>query len=257
MGLFGTIGKAFKWVGEKIFGSSSSSGGGSSSRSSYHYEPDKVRVAEIEQETKLKLADKEIERVELMKDAQIEILQAQALTQAAIEKARAEGMKEISAQLVNLQEKMLQIAEQRLTIIEKCSLPIIREIENFYNEIGEKIQAHGDEYNTKKLPQLLQILNQYEKGSPAFELYFAQIQNDMTRQGRFIEQQLQQVSERQNLVLQSFLSSKEKILDQTGQITETIAQKFLSDKIQSLPQSQYDAQKSLSTQEIKALPPTV
>ena len=109
-------------------------------------------------------------------------------------------MKEISAQLVSLQEKMLQVAEK--------------------------------------------ILNQYEKDSPAHQLYFAQIQNDMTRQGVFIEQQLQQVSERQNLVLQSFLSSKEKILDQTAQITETITQKLLTEKIQTLP----------PPQEIKALP---
>lgn len=134
----------------------------------------KVRAAEIERDTKLKLADKENER--------------------------AEGMKEISAQLVSLQEKMLQVAEK--------------------------------------------ILNQYEKDSPAYQLYFAQIQNDMTRQSNFIEQQLQAVSERQNLVLQSFLSSKEKILDQTAQITETITQKLLTEKIQTLP----------PPQEIKALP---
>lgn len=281
MGLFGTIGNVIKWVGKKIFGSSSSSSGGSSSggsssSSSYSYESDnKIKIAkierqtkldiankdieraEIERQTKLQLADKEMERVELMRDAQIEILQAQAISQAAIEKARAEGMKDLANHLISLQDKMLEIAEKRMTIIEKCSLPIIKEIETFYNEIGDKIQADNSEYNTTKLPQLLQILNQYEKDSPAFQLYFAQVQNDMARQGRFIEQQLQQVSERQNLVLQSFLSSKEKILEQTGQITETIAQKFLSDKIQTLPQLQYDAQKSLSTQEFKALPSSV
>ena len=244
MGFFSGLVSGVKSFVSGIFGGGSSSGGGGGSSLSYNYEPDKVRVAEIERDTKLKLADKRNERVELVKEATIEILQAQALTQAAIEKARAEGMKEISAQLVSLQEKMLQVAEQRLTIIEKCSLPIIREIENFYNEIGEKIKADSDAYNTEKLPKLLQILNQYEKDSPAYQLYFAQIQNDMTRQGIFIEQQLQQVSERQNLVLQSFLSSKEKILDQTAQITETITQKLLTEKIQTLP----------PPQEIKALP---
>jgi len=95
------------------------------------------------------------------------------------------------------------------------------------------------------LPKLLQILNQYEKDSPAHQLYFAQIQNDMARQSVFIEQQLQQVSERQKLVLQSFLASKEKILDQTAQITGTLANKLLEEKVQNaLPPAQ----------EMKALP---
>ena len=207
----------------------------------------RVKVAKIQQETQLQLADKEFERAELMRDAQqetqLEIIREQTMSQVAIEKARAEGMKDLATHLVSLQEKMLQIAEQRLKIIEKASLPIIREIETFYNEIGEKIQADSDAYNTEKLPKLLQILNQYEKDLPAHQLYFAQIQNDMARQSVFIEQQLQQVSERQNLVLQSFLASKEKILDQTAQITETLAQKLLAEKIQTLP----------PPQEIKAL----
>ena len=242
MGLFSSIVSGVKSFVGGIFGGSSSDGGSSSG---YNYEPDKVRVAEIERDTKLKLADKEIEKIELMKDAQIEILQAQALTQVAIEKARAEGMKELATYLLNLQERMLQIAQQRMEIIEKGSLPIIREIETFYNEIGEKIQADSDAYNTEKLPKLLQILNQYEKDSPAHQLYFAQIQNDMARQGVFIEQQLQKVGERQNLVLQSFLKSKEKILDQTAQITGTLANKLLEEKVQNaLPPAQ----------EMKALP---
>ena len=177
------------------------------------------------------------------------------MSQAMIEKARNEGMREMAAQLVALQERMLEVAEKRITIIEKCSLPIIREIETFYGEIGAKIRANGDEYNLKKLPQLLQILNQYEKGSPAFELYFAQINDDRLRQGRFLEQQLQQVSERQNLVLQSFLSSKDKILEQTGQITQTIAEKFLAERQAALPAPQFDTLKKLQAQNLKFLPP--
>ena len=252
MGLIDKIGGFFGKIADRIFGDSK-----------------EVEVAKIQQETQLRLADKEferaemeqsmqfqianreIDRAEIMRDAQLEIIRAQTMSQVAVEKARAEGMKDLATHLVSLQEKMLQIAEQRLKIIEKASLPIIREIETFYNEIGEKIQADSDAYNTEKLPKLLQILNQYEKDSPAHQLYFAQIQNDMARQGVFIEQQLQQVSERQNLVLQSFLASKEKILDQTAQITETLAQKLLTEKIQTLPPSQ--EVKALPFQEIKSL----
>ena len=241
MGIFSTIGG---WISNFF-------GGGSSSRSSssynYNYEPDKVRIAEIEHDTKIKLAEKENERIELMRDAQIELLKAQAISQAAIEKARVEGMTAMANQLVILQEKMLDIAKKRIAIIEEGSLPLIKEIENFYSEVGDKIQANSDEYNTKKLPQLLGILRQYDVGSPEHEIFSAQIRSDMERQGKFIEQQMERVSERQNLVLQSFISSKEKILEQTGQITERIAEKYLPQGIATL--------QALPVAEVKQLPP--
>ncbi len=218
-------------------------GGGSLSKnrstSSYNYEPDKVKIAEIERDTKLRLADKEAERIELMRDAQLELLRAQTMSQMAIDKARLEGMKEMANQLAALQEKMLDVAAKRIAIIEEGSLPIIREIEKFYDEVGEKISASNDEYNTKKLPQLLAILEQYKEGSPAHKIYSAQIMADMERQGKFIEQQIARVSERQNLVLQSFLSSKGKIVEQTGQITQRIAEGYLPQgRLKALPGSE-------------------
>lgn len=234
------------------FGSSSSKSR-STSNHSYNYEPDKVKIAEIERDTKLKLADKEAERIELMRDAQLELIKAQTMSQMAIEKARVEGMAAMANQLVVLQEKMLDVAKKRIAIIEEGSLPIIREIENFYDEVGNKISVNNDDYNTKKLPQLLGILRQYEAGSPEHEIFSAQIRTDMERQGKFIEQQMMRVSERQNLVLQSFLSSKEKIIEQTGQITRSVAESYLKRQIENfLPQGQVQA---LPNAETKRLPP--
>ena len=246
MGIFGKIGE---WIGGLFGGSSSSSRNRSTTNynHTYTYEPDKVRIAEIERDTKLRIADKEIERIELERDAQIDLLKAQTLSQIAIEKARADGAVAIANQLVVLQEKMLDVARKRIAIIEEGSLPIVREIENFYSEVGDKISAHADEYNTKKLPQLLSILRQYEKGSPEHEIFSAQINDDRARQGKFIEQQMQRIAERQNLVLQSFLSSKEKIIEQTGQLTQNVAEKFLSQGLASLP--------ALPASETKFLPP--
>lgn len=226
------------------------SGGGYSGGHVYNYEPDKVRIAEIERQTKLELADKETERIELMRDAKIELLKAQALTEAAIEKARADGMREMTDQLVHFQQEMLEIAEKRIVIIEKCALPIIREIETFYSEIAEKIQNNSEEYNTKKLPQLLEILGNYEEGSASFKISAAQINDDRIRQGKFLEDQLQQVSVRQNTVLQSFLSSKDKILNQTGQITQTITEKLLEQNLETMKRL------NSPNDDIKALPPS-
>lgn len=230
MGIFGSIWDRVK----EIFSSSSSSSGGSRSTSNYNYEPDKVRVAEIERNLKLEMADKEQERIELMRDAQLELLKAQGLTQIAIDEARAKNMKAFAEQLVVLQEKMLEVAKNRIVIIEEGSLPMIREIEAFYEEVGARIQANGEEYTTKKLPQLLQLLQQYDKDSLEYEIFATQIKDDRERQNQFIMTQLQKIQERQELVTKNFLETKDKIIEQTGRITQTVAEEYLKKRAASL-----------------------
>ena len=230
MGLWDLPGKIFR----SIFGSSSSSGSRSSSSYNYNYEPDKVKIAEIERDTKLKLADKEKERIELMRDAQLDFIKAQTMSQMAIDEARVKGMSVMADQLVILQEKMLDVAKKRIAIIEEGSMPIIRDIENFYSEVEEHISQNVEDYNTKKLPQLLDMLGKYEQGSPPYEIYMSQINDDRARQNQFLIQQMDQVRERQNLVLNSFLATKEKIIEQTGQITQSVAEGYLKKQLDSL-----------------------
>lgn len=226
MGIWGSI--------KSFFGFGSSSGSRSSSNYNYNYEPDKVKVAEIERDLKLKLADKETERIELMRDAQLEFIKAQTISQIAVDEARVKGMSIMADQLVALQEKMLDVAKKRIAIIEEGSMPIIKDIENFYSEVEERIEKNVDDYNTKKLPQLLNMLERYEPGTPQHEIYLAQINDDRARQNQFILQQMDQVRARQKAVLDSFLSTKEKIIEQTGQITQSVAEGYLKNRIDNL-----------------------
>lgn len=243
MGLWGSIKSFFG------FGSSSRS----SSSYNYNYEPDKVKVAEIERDMKLKLADKEKERIELMRDAQLDFMKAQTMSQMAIDEARVKGMAVMADQLVILQEKMLDVAKKRIAIIEEGSMPIIRDIENFYSEVEERISQNVEEYNTKKLPQLLDMLEKYKEGSPPYEIYMAQINDDRARQNRFVVQQMDQIRERQNLVLNSFLATKEKIIEQTGQITQSIAEGYLKKQLDTL-QPMKNNNKMLAEHSEKLLP---
>lgn len=232
MGFWGTIKSIFG------FGSSSS---GSRTTSTYSYEPDKVKIAEIERDMKLKLADKERERIELMRDAQLEFIKAQAMSQMAIDEARVKGMAVMADQLALLQEKMLDVAKKRIAIIEEGSMPIIREIEAFYAEVEERITANSEDYNTKKLPALLEMLGKYEPGTSQHEIYAAQINDDRARQNQYVLQQMEQVRERQTVVLNSFLSTKEKIIEQTGQITQSVAEGYLKERMDGmLPQAKLD-----------------
>ena len=110
-------------------------------------------------------------------------------------------------------------------------MPIIREIETFYAEVEKRIEANSNDYNTKKLPQLLDMLSKYEQGTPQYEIYMAQINDDRARQNQFVFQQMEQVRERQNIVLNSFLATKEKIIEQTGKITQSVAEGYLIERL--------------------------
>lgn len=214
LGLFGKIGGAIK----NLFGGRSSSGGGS--RSTTTYEPDKVKVAEIEADTKIRLANMENDRIELMKQARLDILQYETESRIALEQARAQGLTVMAQTILAMQEKLNEVAEKRLLIIEKGSLQVVKDIESFYEELGAKIQEEDDRYNTEKLPELLSILERYEEGTPAHGIYMKRIEEDMELQAKHYTMQMDAISRRQSQVIEGFLQSKDKILEQTGQITE-------------------------------------
>ena len=208
----------------------------------------KKRVAQMEQENKIKLAEMETERVEAWRSAQLDIIQAQALAQMAVEKARAEGMTIVANQFADMQKKLFDLAEKRIAIIEQGSLRTVRDIEAHYEQISEKISAQRDDYNFKKVPQLLTELKKFKVGTANHTLYMTLIQNDMTLQNQFILSQIESMREQQNKVLEILMSTRDKVIAQTGQITQTIAEK-------ALPQGSTLLPAALSSADLKQLPP--
>ena len=247
----GSIARAAVGAIKSFFGRGSSGGGGgggSRSTSSTTYEPDKVKVAEIEADTKIRLAGMEQERIRLMKEAKLDILQYETECQVALEQAKAQGFAAMAQTIIAMQDKLNEVAEKRLLIIEKGSLQIVKEIECFYNELGDKIQADDDRYNTEKLPELLTLLEQYEEGSPAHTLYMKRIEADMTMQATYVTQQLEALSQRQTQIINGFLASKDRVVEQTGQITVGMLKQIEQQTLQ------LESTKSSIGDEIKQLP---
>lgn len=218
------LGGAIKGFFGGLFGGNKSSGSSSRSTTSTVYEPDKVKIAQIESDTKIRLAGMEADRIELMKNAQLDILECQRESEIALEQAKAQGLAVMAQTILTLQEKLNEVAEKRLTIIEKGSLQVIKEIETVYSELEHEIQQDNDNYNTEKLPKLLSILQQYEKGTPAHDLYQKRINDDMNLQIQHFSMQLENLSKRQSQIIDGFLKGKEKIIEQTGHITEGMLQ---------------------------------
>lgn len=216
MGIISMVGG---WI-TSLFGGSSS--GGSRSTSSTMYEPDKVRIAEIEQNTKIRLATMERERQELIHKAQSEFLQAQYDCEEALVQAKVKGFAATAEMIVRMQSKLTEIAETRMAIIEKGSLSIVKDIENFYDELGDKVKADNYGYNMEKLPALLAILEKYEIDSPAHKLYQKRIEEDMRVQGEYYMKQLDNIAMRQQQVIDGFIKNKNSIIEQTGLLTKEL-----------------------------------
>lgn len=231
MGFFSKVGNAIK----SLFGGGSKSSGGS--RSTTTYEPDKVKIAEIEADARIRVANIENEkanieadaklraarldndRIELMKQAKIDLLQFETEMNIALEQAKARGFNSMAQTIIEMQYRMNEIAEKRIEIIEKGSMGIVKEIETFYAELGDKIEADNEEYSKKKLPELLEILEKYEPGSAAYNLYRKRIDTDMNLQAKHYSMQLENIARRQDIILSGFISSRDKIIEQTGQLT--------------------------------------
>ena len=216
MSIFGKIGGWFKG----LFGGSSS--GGSRSTSSTVYEPDKVRIAEIEQNTKIRLATMERERQELMHKAQLEFLQAHYDCEEALVQAKVRGFAATAEMIVRMQSNLTEIAETRMEIIEKGSLPIVKDIEKFYDELGDKVKADKDKYNLEQLPKLLALLGEYKVDSTEHKLYEKLIEEDMRLQSEYYMKQLDNIAIRQQQVIDGFIKSKNSIIEQTGLLTKEL-----------------------------------
>lgn len=210
------------------FGGSSS---GSRTTTNYNYEPDKVKIAQIEAEAKIRLAEMETERVELIKQAQMELLRDEAEAKILVEEAKAKGFTVMAQTIIAMQEQLTQITNNRIEIIERASLPIVKDIENMYKELNDRIVADNDKYNTEKLQNLLSILEKYPEGTTAHKLYSQQIQNDMNAQMKHHDMQLKSLEIRQQQIISGFINSKDKILEQTGNLTQNIITNLIKDNL--------------------------
>lgn len=201
--------------GKAVSSAVASYAGGSSHSytSTTTYDPDRVKAAQIDKER----AQIENERIELMRRAQLDIIEAQTQSRIAQERARAEGFVIIADAISAMQEKLNELAAQRLAIIERGNLQAVREAENFYDELTRAINDDHEEYMSQKLPALFEILSHYEAGTSVYSLYFETIQRDIALQMTHTAQQLESAKVRREKMIESIHETKREITAQSGQ----------------------------------------
>lgn len=193
-----------------LFGGGSSSDGRrdrdcySSSSETYHtskvtnYDPDKVKVAELENE-----------RVSLVKEAQLELLEFNAKMEAAMIEARCRGFQAMQQAMMGMLKEVNVLAEERLMLLEKGSLQQIQHVEAMYADL--KMDVQQDDFLQNKVPQLLTLASQFSEGSDMRQTFMKGIDQEMATHFSFKTNQLNKLNERCQIVVSSVVSSKERM----------------------------------------------
>jgi len=158
VGIITTIGKGIAAIGNWLSGGSSSD---SSTRTthSYSYEPDKVRIAEIERDTKLSLADKEQELEKMRQDFEAAMLQAKMRGLGAVFEALQKTFKEAVA-----------LSQEHYNIVESASLEVIQKVEKLYSSMEAELRLDHFSQN-HPLEKLRQEFDKIPPDSPIFPIW--------------------------------------------------------------------------------------
>jgi len=217
MGFFSSIGSfisgAVDTIGSIFSGGSSSSNHNSSSSSNTNknietiYEPDRVKIAQLEND-----------RMDKAIIAQKEIMEMNHNMQMMIIEAQQKGFEESSKILKELTISLNQIAQDRLTLIENGHLEVVKNIEELYMGLEKEIREDSTSFNLDELPKMLDLLNRFDKDSSSHKLYAKSIDKQIDMNMEFFAKKLTALHDRQRMMVESSIKSKDLILEQSSQI---------------------------------------
>jgi hypothetical protein len=212
MGFFSSLWDGAKSVVKTVFGDHSSTENTTNTNSSVSntqtiYEPDKLKIAELENGR----MDKAIE-------AQKEIIQMNNEMQLYIMEAHQKGFEHSTQILKDMMRSLNEIAQERLILIENGHFEVVEKIEKLYLGLEKEIREDNNSFNMSQLPQMLEMLSKFEVGSASARLYEKSVDKQIELNGTFFTQKLSALHERQKLMVSSAIKSKEQVLEQSSQI---------------------------------------
>jgi hypothetical protein len=215
-GIFNTISSIFS------FGSNSSRSENHSSSSTTQtvYEPDKVRVAELENQ-----------RSEMLVEAQKDIIELNARMQAAVIEANVRGFEYSANILKSLMTDMNILAQQRLQLLENGHFEIVKQIECLYLDLEREITKDNDTFLFEKLPKMFEVLSRFEVESAPYKMYTDSIEQQKQLNLTFVAEKFKGLRQRQQTLIESSVDAKKLVLEQSGQLVAE-RMKFLEKQIE-------------------------
>jgi len=187
----------------------SSSNYSSSSNSETLYEPDKVKVAELENSRSKRLIE-----------AQKDIIELNARMQVAVIEADARGFEHSVNVLKSLMSDMNLMAQQRLNLLENGHFETVEKIELMYRDLEIEVKKDNRSFQLEELPQMYEILEKFSSESASHKMYLNSIEQQIQLNITFVAEKLKGLLQRQNMLIESAVDTKKIVLEQSAKIAE-------------------------------------
>jgi hypothetical protein len=232
-GIVNTISSIFSFSGSSS--SSRSENHHSSSTTQTIYEPDKVRVAELENQ-----------RSEMLVEAQKDIIELNARMQAAVIEANVRGFEYSANILKSLMTDMNILAQQRLQLLENGHFEIVKQIECLYLDLEREIKKDNEAFQLEKLPQMFEVLSKFAEDSAAHKMYLGSIDQQIQLNISFVAEKFKGLTQRQHTLITASTETKKLVLEQSGQLVAE-RMKFLENQIEHKSISALNAPETLKS----------
>ena len=184
------------------------------------YEPDKVKIAEINAKKAIELKRLEGKNIELRKKATIELMETNARIEKLIITAKVEGFNIVQQKLLEMAKELNKLGEQRILILETASGETLRRMNEHYMNFERQIAKAQNDFMKNELPQMLEQLEKIDKNSDAYQIYRKQV--DVVS-SNFIEHQnsfIKQIREQQQQMFIANIELRKEIIANTNRLVE-------------------------------------
>ncbi len=135
------------------------------------YEPDKVRVAEIENQTKMMLKKLEAENIVLNAKMQKELVSHMIEQEAVLIQAKIEGYSTLLKEIGNFNNSLIELRIEKSIELEQNQNENEKDILSYYENFENKLNENNNDFELNHLPKLNVMRDGYEKGSASYEIY--------------------------------------------------------------------------------------
>ncbi|MDQ7075022.1 MAG: hypothetical protein Q9O24_07695 [Gammaproteobacteria bacterium] len=156
----------------------------------------------------------------------MELIEFNTRMEAALLEAKFRGAEALQNSMIQLVKTVNQLAQERLQMIEHGSLELIQKIDLHYEKMSASLIEENDNYMQNKLPSLAAQLDAHPEGSSAHTLFSKAIEQDITRNFDYQRSQLDALQQRQKSLIDSSLTAKTLIYEQSHTLVESQMQQL-------------------------------
>lgn len=214
------------------------------------YEPDKVKVAQIESQAKLMIAKMEQENIKLDAEAKKDLLETFKTVNIELMKAKESGMTHIVNEVTRLANELMSLSIEKYQQLNNATENAIKTINDYYNELEKDISKEEQMFVLEAAPKMLEQLNKYEKNSDSYNLYYENVKEVQKNHFKRINSKIKDFRKQKSKLFSSNLKSKQ-LLEQHFNNLNIEISKIIESNMPSLQISEGESKLLLETMQDK------